>query len=86
MNPRSTKFRILEAVVDHYTVKAFGPTVEELTETVGLGGRSTVQFHINDLRDQNLLTNIPNRPRTLRATEKGEKLVELLRSYGSPNG
>lgn len=81
MNPRSTKYKILEAVVDHCTVYSYGPTVEELTETVGLGGRSTVQFHINDLRSQNLLTNVPNRARSLRATEKGVKLVELYRSY-----
>jgi SOS-response transcriptional repressor LexA len=82
MNPHSTKFKVLSAVIDHYEVKSFGPTVEEIAEEVGLGGRSTVQFHINDLRDQHLLTNLPNRPRTLRATEKGEKLVELLRTHG----
>lgn len=83
MNPGSTKFKILAAVVDHYKVKSFGPTVEELAEAVGVGGRSTVQFHINDLREQNLLTNLANRPRTLQATDKGHKLVELMRSYGT---
>ncbi len=85
MNPSSTKFKVLAAVIDHYEVKAYGPTVDELADEVGLNGRSTVQFHINDLRDQHLLTNLPNRPRTLRATEKGEKLVELMRSYGEPD-
>lgn len=83
MTPGSTKFKILAAVVDHYTKASFGPTVDELAETVGLGGRSTVQFHINDLRDQNLLTNLPNKPRTLRATEQGEELVALYRKYAN---
>lgn len=81
MHPGHTKFKVLAAVVDHYKTKSFGPTVDELAEAVGLGGRSTVQYHINDLRDQNLLTNLPNKPRTLRPTEKGEELVKLYRSY-----
>ena len=81
MKPSDTKFKVLEAVVDHQKRANFGPTVDEVRETVGLGTRSAVQFHIKDLLEQGFLNNLPGRARTLHATESGTQLVELMRKH-----
>lgn len=81
MKPSDTKFKILETVVDHYKKASYGPTVDEVREKVGLGTRSSVQFHINDLVEQGFLNNLPGRARTLHATETGKQLVELMRRH-----
>lgn len=81
MKPSDTKFKILEAVVEHYTKANFGPTVDEIRETVGLGTRSSVQFHINDLVEQGFLSHLEGKARTLHATETGEQLVQLMRKH-----
>lgn len=81
MKPSDTKFKVLEAVVDHHEVASYGPTVEELRETVGLGTRSSAQFHINDLVEQGFLSHLPGRARTLHATDTGKQLVELMRKH-----
>lgn len=74
-----TKFDVLAAVVDHWETASFGPSVEELRETVGLATRSSVQFHINDLIRDGFLHRVPRKHRALRATPRGEKLVSILR-------
>lgn len=74
-----TKFEVLAAVVDHRMRHSFGPTVEELREKVGLSTRSSVQWHINHLMQDGLVENIPRKHRTLKATVRGQKLVEILR-------
>lgn len=80
MKPSDTKFKVLEAVVDHYESASFGPTVDEVRATVGLGTRSSAQFHINDLVEQGFLNHLPGRARTLHATDSGVQLVELMRN------
>lgn len=74
-----TKFDVLTAVVRHWETASYGPTVEEVRQTVGLQRRSSVQHHINDLIESGLITNIPRRKRTLRPTDKGKSLVALMR-------
>ena len=73
-----TKFQILYAIQNHWSGARYGPTVEELRETVGLASRSTVQFHVNDLLDDGYLSNAPGKRRTLRPTKKGDLLLEIL--------
>lgn len=74
------KFEVLAAVVDHWAVNSqHGPTVEELRERVGLSRRSSVQWHINSLMDDGFLQNLPRKHRTLRPTNRGRKLVHMLR-------
>jgi SOS-response transcriptional repressor LexA len=74
-----TKFEVLAAVVDHWGGARYGPTVGELTTTVGLNARSTVQFHINDLLVDGYIVHVPGKPRTISATRKGKKLVKVVR-------
>lgn len=74
-----TKFEVLAAVVDHWNNQTFGPTVEELRETVGLTVRSSVQWHINDLLADGYLQHIPRKHRTLQPTVRGRKLVQIMR-------
>lgn len=76
-----TKFAVLAAVVDHCNQANFGPTVEEIRATVGLGNRSSVQWHINHLKEDDLLYNTPKKHRSLRPTPRGKKLVEVLRAH-----
>jgi SOS-response transcriptional repressor LexA len=73
-----TKFKVLVAIQDHWGDARFGPTVEELRETVGVLSRSTVQFHINDLLSDGYLSHAEGKRRTLRVTRKGDMLLEIL--------
>ena len=77
-----TKFEVLATVVDHWENASFGPTVEEIREKVGLTVRSSVQWHINDLLEDKYLERVPRKHRSLKATSKGERLVEVLRELG----
>jgi SOS-response transcriptional repressor LexA len=74
-----TKFEIMAAVVDWWSENSYGPTVEELREAVGLTVRSSVQFHIDDLVGDGFLQRIPKKHRTLRPTNRGHKLVKVIR-------
>lgn len=74
-----TKFEVLATVVDHWENKTFGPTVEEIREAVGLSVRSSVQWHINDLIEGGWLQHVPRKHRTLQPTDRGRRLVEVLR-------
>lgn len=74
-----TKFEVLTAVSDHWKSARFGPTVAEIRDTVGLSARSSIQFHINDLIEDQYLANVPGKRRTLKPTVKGERLIEVMR-------
>jgi len=74
-----TKFKVLEAVNNHWQEARFGPTVEEIRDSVGLSSRSTVQFHINDLLEDDFLSHAKGKRRTLRVTKKGEMLLQILK-------
>ena len=76
--PGDTKFRVLVEVNDHCAANATGPTISELQERIHLGSRSAVQFHIDDLVEMGLLARLPYKPRGLRPTSRGKKLVDLL--------
>lgn len=76
-----TKFSVLASVVDHWGRASFGPTVEEIRSEVGLATRSSVQWHINHLIEDGLLYNVPRKHRSLRPTDRGRKLVEVLRTH-----
>lgn len=76
--PRETRLEVLTAVVNHWKTARFGPTVEELRETVGLNHRSSVQWHITNLIADGYLERVPRKHRSLRPTKRGEALVELL--------
>lgn len=82
-NNGDTRFAVLEAVVEWWETARFGPTVEEVRVEVGLGVRSSVQHHINNLLEDGLVENIPRKHRTLRPTDKGVRMVELMKSIDS---
>jgi len=74
-----TKFEVLSAVSDHWKSSRKGPTVAEIRDTVGLNARSSIQFHINDLIEDQYLVNVPGVRRSLKTTPRGEKLVKVMR-------
>lgn len=74
-----TKFEVLSAVSDHWKGARFGPTVEEIRDAVGLSARSSIQFHINDLVEDQYLAHVPGKRRSLKTTAKGERLIDVFR-------
>lgn len=56
--------------------------MEELRAEVGLTRRSSVQFHIDDLRQMGLVEGLPRRARTIRPTMRGKKLLKLMANFG----
>lgn len=80
--PGDTKYDILLAIDNHWKTNPRGPTVNELRKEVGLGGRSSVQFHINDLREMGLVESLPQRARSVRLTLMGKKLLKVMRDFG----
>lgn len=73
-----TKFEVLDAVIKYRQEHAYGPTVQEITDDLGLSVRSSVQFHVDDLVEQRLVTRVPRKHRSLDVTERGKKLHEVL--------
>lgn len=74
-----TKFAVLEAVVEFCDNSRYGPTVDEIREAAGLTVRSSVQFHINDLIESRFLTRIPKKHRSIRPTDRGKRLVQVMK-------
>ena len=73
------KFDVLCAVHEHWKDARHGPTLEEIRDTVGLGSRSTVQFHINDLLSDGYLDHVPGKRRTLKTTKRGDLLIKIVK-------
>lgn len=73
-----TKYKVLNYVVRHLRTASYGPTVEEIRASLGLRSRASIQHHINSLLEQGLVKNIPGVRRSLRPTERGKALVELM--------
>lgn len=76
------KFAILATLVDHEARSTKGMSFEEIAESVGLGFRSGVHWHVKHLIELGLVSAIPGRRRSLRPTDKGRKLVRILRELG----
>lgn len=78
-----TKFSVLAAIVDHCAKARYGPTLAELADASGLTVRSSVQFHVNDLLDEGMVSHTPRKHRSLRPTAKGKAMVALMREFES---
>ncbi len=77
-----TKFDILALLVDHERESTKGLSFDEIRERVGLGFRSSVHWHVKDLAELGLVSSIPGRRRSLKPTDRGRKLVRILRELG----
>lgn len=73
-----TKYNVLQAVVRHWDTSNFGPTIQEIADKAGLKYRSAVHYHVKDLIASGMLTQIPRRRRTIKPTDMGKKMVELM--------
>lgn len=76
--PGQTKYHVLVSLIEFTKKNAFGPTMEELAEVVGLSHRSTIHHHLHDLLNDDLVEKEEGRKRAFRPTRKGRRLVELL--------
>lgn len=74
-----TKFSVLAAIVDHCSKARYGPTLAELADASGLTVRSSVQFHVDDLLENGMISRTPRKHRSIRPTPKGEKVVAMMR-------
>lgn len=77
--PNDTRLRILEYVVTHLENNRFGPTRAEIAEGVGLGVRSSVQYHVDSLEADGYLERSTYRHRMLKPTQRGIDAVATLR-------
>lgn len=76
--PGQTKYHVLVRLIEFTNKNAFGPTMNELAEMVGLAYRSTIHHHLHDLMADELVAKEPGRSRAFQPTPRGKKLVELL--------
>lgn len=73
-----TANRILLCIFNYRQEHDFPPTVREIGDLVGLSSTSTVWAHLDRLRKRELITYLEKKPRTIKVTEKGHKVVHEL--------
>lgn len=59
---------IVDAIDNYYTQYGFCPTVREIADAVGKGS-TTVQFHIEKLIEDGIITKQPGKIRTIRVVK-----------------
>lgn len=80
-DPGSTTYAVLETICDWWSDHRFGPTMAEINSQVGLSGASAIHFHIRKLEADGLIARVPRQHRSIRATHKGARLVQLMREF-----
>lgn len=73
-----TSNRILLCIFNYCQERVYSPTVREIGELVGLSSTSSVWGHLDRLKNRNLITYLEKKPRTIRITTKGNKVVHEL--------
>lgn len=73
-----TSNRILLCIFSYRQEHDYSPTVREIGDLTGISSTSTVWNHLNKLSKQKLITYLEKKPRTIKVTERGHKLVHEL--------
>ncbi len=81
-----TQWAVLTTIVDFCETARQGPTLQEIGDQVGVLGRSSVSHHVTTLMGEELVEKIYYKHRSLRPTEKGKRLVELMREFDEAHG
>lgn len=75
-----TRLRVLEFLVAYLEDHRFAPTRAEIAEAVGLGPRSSIQYHIDTLVEDGYIERPVYRHRMIRPTEAGVNAIQRLRA------
>ena len=81
-----TRLRVLEFLVGYMENHRYAPTREEIADAVGLGPRSSIQYHIDSLVEDGYIERITYRHRMIRPTESGVNAIKRLRVIDEGNG
>lgn len=73
-----TSNRILLCIFSYCQERAYSPTIREIGDFVGLSSTASVSRHLDKLNDRKLITMLEKKPRTIRVTAKGNKVVHEL--------
>lgn len=79
MSGSDTRLRVLEYLIIHMESNRSAPTREEIAAAIGLGPRSSVQYHIDTLVDDGYLERSTYRHRMIRPTKAGINVVAKLK-------
>ncbi len=79
MSGTDTRLRVLEYLVTHMESNRSAPTREEIAAAIGLGPRSSVQYHIDTLVEDGYLDRSTYRHRMIRPTQAGIDVVQKVR-------
>jgi len=74
-----TRLRVLEFLVGYMESHRSAPTREEMAVAVGLGPRSSIQYHIDSLVEDGYVERTIYRHRMIRPTESGINAIKRLR-------
>lgn len=77
--PNETRLRVLECVVTAMENSRTAPTRDEIAAAVGLGSRSSIQYHIDTLVEDGYIERATYRHRMLRPTESGINAIARLK-------
>lgn len=75
-----TRLRVLEFLVSYMESHRYSPTRDEIAKAVGLGPRSSIQYHIDTLVEDGYVERITYRHRMIRPTEAGINAIKRLRT------
>lgn len=65
---------IVTFILDYTEENGYPPTVREIGKGVGLSSTSTVQFHLDALMYQGVLTAEKGKPRTIKVAKNGNTI------------
>lgn len=79
MSGTDTRLHVLEYLITHMENNRSAPTREEIAVAIGLGPRSSVQYHIDTLVADGYLERSTYRHRMIRPTQAGLDVVKKVR-------
>lgn len=79
MSGIDTRLHVLEYLIAHMENNRSAPTREEIAVAIGLGPRSSVQYHIDTLVADGYLERSTYRHRMIRPTQAGLDVVKKVR-------
>ena len=83
MSGNETRLRVLEYLIVHMETNRSAPTRDEIAKAVGLGPRSSIQYHIDTLVQDGYVERSTYRHRMIRPTQAGIDVIRELNEAGS---
>lgn len=75
-----SRLRVLEFLVTYMENHRYAPTRDEIAAAVGLGPRSSIQYHIDTLVADGYVERTTYRHRMIKPTDAGIQAIKRLRT------